>query len=162
MTEIQTHLRKLEFLQSELLHNVVTEHVSSSEEPASSTTFLVCDGARLEINDIVEDMLVSNSCRARGQCRPNIRMRQDGSSELDLGVACCSSLPRGYMIQCQLATARESMVTRSADRDISSSLSSLDVFSSNSPEVGFVGTGIAEDGVLPMMMVDEKQVLARV
>jgi len=54
------------------------------------------------------------------------------------------------------------MVTRSADRDISSSLSSLDVFSSNSPEVGFVGTGIAEDGVLPMMMVDEKQVLARV
>ena len=107
MTEVQTHLRKFEFLQSELLHDVITEHVGSSEEPASTTTLLVCNGARLEIDDIVEDMLVSNSCRARGQCRPNIRMRQKSSSELDLGVACCSSLPRGYMIQCQLTAAGE-------------------------------------------------------
>lgn len=51
---------KLEFLELELLHDIVTENVGGGKEPAAPTGLLVGDWASLEVDFVVEDVGVGD------------------------------------------------------------------------------------------------------
>lgn len=55
-----TCLRELKFGDAELLHNLVPKDISGGEKPTPPAVLLIGPGTGLEVNDVVEDMLVSN------------------------------------------------------------------------------------------------------
>ena len=55
-----TCLRELKLGDIELLHGLVPEYVGGSEKPTPSAALLVSPRTGLEIDDVVEDMLVSD------------------------------------------------------------------------------------------------------
>lgn len=81
-----TCLRELKLGDVEFLHDLVPEHVGSSEKPAPSAALLVSSRPGLEIDDMIEHMLVGDLSSAIQQRGTDVGGGQHGSGELSTGV----------------------------------------------------------------------------
>lgn len=81
-----THLRELEVLQLQPLHDAVANDIGGGEEPATAAALLVGDGAGLELQCVVEDVLIFYLGRTRCEDRAEVGLGEDGACQLDLGV----------------------------------------------------------------------------
>lgn len=90
---IKGHLRELELLELQLLHDFMSNDIGGCEEPTSTTGLLVCDRCDFELYLVVENMRNCNAGRTTGKSRLYVVMGKDCAGKLNFGVSGSGGLP---------------------------------------------------------------------
>ena len=81
-----TYLGELNLRDVEFLHDFIPEHVGGGKKPTPSAALLVSPGTGLEINDVVENVLISNLSGTVQQRGTDVISSQHGPGEFRAGV----------------------------------------------------------------------------